>query len=98
MTRAHGVLKERVVIRGLGQYADAPLGEHGVAFVNRALGKHNHPHIARQVERGVQTRHATAGDYHIACHIFVCSLHRAAPFAAHVPSIIERRTRAYGRA
>ena len=49
----HGVLKEGIVVRALGQHADAALCEHRIALVDRALGEHDHARARRQIEGSV---------------------------------------------
>ena len=67
----HGVLKERIVIRALGQYADAALREHGITLVDGSLGEHDHARARRQIESRVQARHAAAGNGDVALHVGV---------------------------
>ena len=71
MTGVHGVLKEGVVVRALGQHADAALREHGIALVDGALGEHDHARARRQIEGRVQARHAAADNDDVAFHIGV---------------------------
>ena len=71
MAGVHGVLKEGIIVRALGQHADAALREHRVALVDRALGEHDHARARRQVERRVQARHAATGNDDVALHIGV---------------------------
>ena len=67
----HGVLKEGIVVRALGQHADSALREHRIALVDSALGEHDHSRACRQIEGRVQTRHAAAGNDNVAFHIGV---------------------------
>ena len=67
----HGVLKEGVVVRALGQHADTALREHGIALVNGALGEHDHARARRQVEGRIQARHAATGNDDVALHVGV---------------------------
>ena len=71
MTGVHGVLKEGIVVRALGQHADAALREHRIALVDSALGEHDHAHARRQVESRIQARYATAGNNDVTLHIGV---------------------------
>ena len=67
----HGVLKEGIVVRALGQYADAALREHRIALVDSALGEHDHARARRQIEGRVQARHAATGNDNVALHVGV---------------------------
>ena len=71
MAGVHGVLKEGVVVRTLGQHADTALREHRIALVDSALGKHDHVRARRQIERRVQARYAAAGNDDVTFHIGV---------------------------
>ena len=67
----HGVLKEGIVVRALGQHANAALREHRIALVDSALGEHDHARARRQIEGRVQARHAATGNDNIALHVGV---------------------------
>ena len=67
----HGVLKEGIVVRALGQHADAALREHRIALVDSALGEHDHARTRRQVESRVQARYAATGNDNVTLHIGV---------------------------
>ena len=71
MAGVHGVLKEGVVVRALGQHANTALREHGIALVDSALGEHDHARALRQIESRVQARHAAAGNDDVALHVGV---------------------------
>ena len=77
VTGVHGVLKEGIVVRALGQHADAALREHRIALVDRTLGEHDHARARRQIESRIQACHAAAGNDDIALHVGVLlSFHR----------------------
>ena len=78
MTGAQGISEERLVVLGLGEHADAALGEHGGALVHVALREHDDVGARGQVERCVQPGHATARDHDVTAHILVCLLGHAA--------------------
>ena len=69
------VLKERVVILGLGQHADAALGEHRIALVEGALRQHHDLGTRRRSERGIQARHAASDNRDIARHVHMVRRH-----------------------
>ena len=71
MAGVHGVLKEGIVVRTLGQYADAALREHRVALVDSALGEHDHARARRQIESRIQACHAATGNDNVTLHIGV---------------------------
>ena len=71
MAGVHGVLKEGIVVRTLGQYADAALREHRIALIDGALGEHDHARARRQIESRIQARHAATGNDDVTLHIGV---------------------------
>ena len=71
MAGVHGVLKEGIVVRALGQYADAALREHRIALVDGALGEHDYARARRQIESRIQARHAATGNDDVTLHIGV---------------------------
>ena len=71
MAGVHGVLKEGIVVRTLGQHADAALREHRIALIDGALGEHDYARARRQIESRIQARHAAAGNDDVTLHIGV---------------------------
>ena len=67
----HGVLKEGIVVRALGQHANAALREHRIALVDSALGEHDYARARRQIESRIQARHAATGNDDVALHVGV---------------------------